>query len=391
METRKNRIYLDYAASTPVLPEAAKEAQLVMLSDFGNPSSLHQEGQRARAYREKTRQLLAQAIGANPDELFFTSGGTESDHLAVLGIAHALKSRGNHIITSSIEHSAVFEICQILEEEGFQVTYLPVPSTGIIEPEVFQKALKKETILASIMMVNNEIGTIQPIQELVQIAKNRSVYFHTDAVQAFPYLAINVKELQIDALTVSAHKIYAPKGTGALYLKRGTPFKSPAAGGEQERKVRPGTENMPGIAGFGKAIELLMRDRDKDAQKISHLRNQLEDSLLKKIDHTLLNGDIKKRVPGILNLTFQHADGESLLIHLDLEGISCSTGSACAAGAPDPSRVLTAIGRTPEEAKNSIRFSLGKFTHPEEIEVVSKTVSLFVQKLRSASAVSFSA
>lgn len=386
-----HRIYLDYAATTPVLPEVAAEVQKVMLAEFGNPSSLHQDGQKAREYRETTREQVSQAIKAKPDEIFFTSGGTESDHLAVLGIAHALKNKGNHIITSSIEHSAVLGACQILEEEGFQITRLPASSNGLVEPESLKKAIKKESVLVTIMMANNEIGTIQPIEELVKIAKLHNLYFHTDAVQAFPYLTIDVQNLAVDALTISAHKIYAPKGVGALYLKRGTPFKPLSLGGEQERKVRPGTENMPGIAGFGKAAAILMRDRDKDSKKILTLRSKLENSLMEKISHVLLNGDPEKRLPGFLNLTFKHVDGEALLINLDLSKISCSAGSACAAGAADPSRVLIAIGRTPDEAKSSIRFSLGKFTSSEDIEAVLKILPQSVQKLRAASSLSYTA
>jgi cysteine desulfurase len=383
---KSKRIYLDYAATTPVLPDIADFAKKVMLEEFGNPSSLHEEGRKAKACKEKAREIIAKAIGAEKDEIFFTSGGTEADHLALLGIARALKSKGNHIITSAIEHSAVLGACEILKEEGFRTTYLQPTKEGLIEPEALEKAIQKETILISMMMANNEIGTIQPIQELAQIAKSKGIFFHTDAVQAFPHIKLDVNALSVDALSISAHKIYAPKGAGALYLRKGTPFLPPIRGGEQERKMRPGTENIPGIAAFGKAVEILEKERKSDSAKSLMLRNSLEDGLFKALDDLILNGHKEKRIPNNLNITFRHADGESLLMYLDLNGIACSMGSACSAGAVEPSHVLLAIGRTPFEAKSSIRFTFGKFSEKSDVEQVLNILPPFVKQLRSASA-----
>lgn len=382
---QNRRVYLDYAATTPVLPEVAAAAGGAMTGQFGNPSSLHEEGRAAKAAREEPRKIIAKAIGADSDEIFFTSGGTEADQLALLGIARALKHKGNHVITSAIEHSAILGACGILEEEGFDVTYLPVTPEGIVEPEALEKALRKETVLVSIMWANNEIGVIQPVGELAAAAKSRGAFFHADAVQAFPHLPLDVSREKIDALSLSAHKIYAPKGAGALYLRKGTPFHAPWRGGEQERKIRPGTENIPGIAGFGKAVEILMKERESEAARIRPLRDALRDGLLDALDDVIVNGHAEKRLPNNLNLSFRRADGESILIHLDLEGIACSMGSACAAGAIEPSHVLTAIGRSPLEAKCSIRFSLGRFTTQEDVDRVLAVLPPFVKQLRAVS------
>lgn len=388
METRVTpRIFLDYASTTPVIPEVAAVIQEALTQDFGNPSSLHEDGRNAKAHLQRARETIAQAIGAAKEEIFFTSGGTEADSLALQGIARAQKhKKGNHIITTGIEHSAILGTCKILEQEGFDVTYLPVEKNGLVEPDALRNAIQKNTILISIMMANNEIGTIQPIQELAAITGEHQIPFHTDAIQAFPFLPVNVRQLSVDSLSLSAHKIYGPKGVGALYLKKGTPYEPVLKGGAQEREIRPGTENVAGIAGFGKATEILMNEREKDSARILGLRNQLRDGLLEAVSDCLLNGDPEKRLPNNVNISFRHADGESILIHLDLQGISCSMGSACSAGALEPSHVLLGIGRTRMEAKNAIRFSLGKFSTKEEIDNVLKILPPFIKKLRTVSA-----
>jgi len=379
----KKRIYLDFAATTPVLPEVVKTMEKVLLDDYGNPSSLHEEGRLAKAHVQKGRETIAKAIGAETDEIFFTSGGTEANFLGLTGLARALKRRGNHLITSVIEHSSILGCFQGLESEGFEVTYLPVTAKGILDPEQFKNSIRKETILASFMMANNEIGTIQPLEDLVKTAQSNQIIFHTDAIQAFPHLPLNVKTLGVDAATLSAHKIYGPKGIGALYLKRGTPYKPVFKGGEQERKIRPGTENVAGIVGFAKATEILQNERNKESKRLERLRDRLIHDLCGTIEDCSLNGDPLTRLPNNVNLTFKGVDGESILIHLDLEGIACSMGSACSAGALEPSHVLIALGRTPQEAKSSIRFTLGKYTSEEELEAVKKVIPPFVEQLRS--------
>ncbi len=384
----KKRIYLDYSATTPVLPEVASLMEKIAVDHFGNPSSHHQEGREAKAHREKAREIIAASIGALPEEIFFTSGGTESNFLGITGLSKALASKGRHLITSSIEHSSVLGAFKALEDQGFLVTYLPVTSLGMVEPESLAQAIRDDTILVSIMLANNEIGTIQPIQELARIATERHLVFHTDAIQAYPHLPLDVNVLQVDALSLSAHKVYGPKGVGAIYLRRGIPFSPMSKGGEQERKIRPGTENVAGIAGFGKAVEILVKEREREATRTRVLRDQLKNGLFENITQTILNGDPDKRLPNNVNISFREADGESILIHLDLEGIACSMGSACSAGALEPSHVLLALGRTPREAKSAIRFTLGKYTKEEEINHVVKVLPPFIRQLRSTSSMS---
>lgn len=383
----KERIYLDYAATTPVLPEVKAAMERVLEEDFGNPAALYSEGRTAKAHRERAREIIARSLGAHPDEIFFTSGGTESNSLAILGIARAMKGKGRHVITTSIEHQSVLGAFQTLEDEGFHVTILPVTSDGLVDPAVFRQSIRSDTVLASVMMANNEIGTIQPIRELSHIALEHRVAFHTDAVQAYPCLSVNADATRVSSLSVSAHKVYGPKGIGALVLRRGTPFSPPMRGGEHERKIRPGTENMPGIVGFAKAAETLERERSADMNRLMILRNRLRDGLLEQLPDSLVNGHPEKRLPNNLNMSFRHAEGETLLIHLDLEGIACSLGSACSAGAIEPSHVLLAIGRSKEEAKSSIRFTLGKFTRDRDIIRVIGILVPFVDQLRSVAAI----
>lgn len=379
----KHRIYLDYAATTPVLPEVAEEMKRVMLKDFGNPSALYQEGRDAKASIQQARKTIAAYLNAPFDEIFFTSGATESNFLALHGMAQGLKKKGSHLITSQIEHSSVLGACKSLEQQGFKITYLPVDSDGIISSDVFRNAIQKDTILASVMLANNETGTIQPIEEMAAIAKEFNIAFHTDAVAALPSLPLDFKALGVDALSISAHKAYAPKGSGALALKKGMMFEAPVQGGEQERKVRPGTENTAGIAAFAKAIEILSQQKEEEMKRISALRDYLKEQLFKKIPGCILNGHPQKRLPNNLNISFPEGDGESILIHLDLQGIACSMGSACSAGALEPSHVLMALGRSRKEAKCSIRFSLGKFTREEDIESVVGVLPPFVKKLQT--------
>lgn len=410
------RIYLDYAAATPVHPDVVKAMEKVLLEDYGNPSSLYEEGRTAKAHLKKSRELIAKSIGAQTDEIFFTSGGTEANFLSLSGLANALKEKGNHLITTAIEHSSILGTFKRLESNGFEVTYLPVEENGILDPQKFKEAIRNKTVLASVMTANNEIGTLEPIAELAEIAKSNRIVFHTDAIQAFPHFPIDLRN--IDALTLSAQKIYGPKGIGAFYLRRGTPYHPVWIGGEQERKIRPGTENVPGIVGFAKAVEILLRvsepnskvddgklacqsdnlefaneradraegavlnEREQESNRLKKLRDRFIQDLTRTIECEL-NGDPIQRLPNNVNLTFKETDGESMLIHLDLQGIACSMGSACSAGALEPSHVLLALGRTPAEAKSSIRFTLGKTTTEEELEIVKKEISSFVEQLRT--------
>jgi cysteine desulfurase len=383
------RIYLDYNATTPVDREVLQAMLPYLAENFGNAGSIHSEGQRGRYGVDKARDSVAALLRAKPSEIVFTSGGTEADNLAIFGIARRLPGFGNsdtrHVITTTIEHPAVLNACQQLEREGVSVTFLPVGSDGIVDPNDVRRALRPETALITVMHANNEIGTIQPIEEIGKIASEADVYFHCDAVQSAGKLPLDVNALGVDLLSISAHKIYGPKGAGALYVRQGTPLESLFHGGHQERDRRGGTENVAGIVGLGKAAELANRNLNEDAARTAMLRDELEESLLRAIPFAQVNGNRLHRVPNTTNFTFTSAGGESLVIALDLQGIACSTGAACSSGAVEPSHVLLAIGLSPDDARSSIRMSLGRSTTREEIDRAVEVIPLAVERLRALS------
>lgn len=379
-----NRIYLDNAATTPLKKEVLDAMMPYLSNSFGNPSSLYSYGQEAKKAIEEARDKVANAIYANSDEIFFTSGGTESDNWALKGAAYALKDKGNHIITSSVEHHAILHTCQYLESQGFEITYLPVDEYGLVDPNELKKVIKDNTILASIMYANNEIGTIEPIQELANVSHEKGVLFHTDAVQAVGNVPIDVKKLDVDMLSMSAHKIYGPKGVGALYIRKGLRIDTLLQGGAQERNRRAGTENVAGIVGFGTAIELITKNIDEHIKKLTRLRDKLIDGILK-IPYTRLNGHPIKRLPGNVNVSFEFVDGESLILSLDMEGICVSSGSACTAGSIDPSHVLLAIGLPEKIAHGSLRLTIGEENTEEEIDTVINKLPKIVDRLRQMS------
>ncbi len=379
------RIYLDYAATTPTHPEVLKAMLPYFSEAFGNPSSIHSYGQEAKGAIEEARAKVAALIGARNEEIVFTSGGTEADNFALKGVALASENRGNHIITSSIEHHAVLETCKFLEKRGFLVTYLPVDEYGLVEPSDVKKAITDKTTLISVMHASNEIGTIEPITEIGRIAKEAEVYFHTDAVQTVGHIPVDVNELGVDLLSISAHKLCGPKGVGALYIRKGTRLISFMHGGEQERRRRASTENVPGIIGFGTAAELAQQEMSQEAQRLTYLRDQLVKGLLEQIDHIRLNGHSVKRLPNNVNVSVDFVEGESMLLNLDLEGICASTGSACSSSSLEPSHVLLALGVPPEQAHGSLRLTLGKWTNEEDIGRVLEVLPRIVAKLRAMS------
>jgi cysteine desulfurase len=379
------RIYLDYAATTPTHPEVVKTMLPYFSEVSGNPSSIYSYGQEAKGAIEEARGKVADLIRAQSEEIVFTSGGTEADNFAIKGVAYANELKGNHIITSSIEHHAVIETCKFLERRGFRVTYLPVDEYGLVDPDDVRRAITSKTILISVMHANNEIGTIEPIAEIGRIAREAGIYFHTDAVQAVGHIPVNADELGAALLSMSAHKLYGPKGVGALYIRKGTKLIPFMHGGEQERRRRASTENVPGIVGFGKAVELAQQEMSEEAGRLAYLRDQLIKGLLEQIDHTRLNGHPLNRLPNNVNISVDFVEGESMLLNLDLEGICASTGSACSSSSLEPSHVLLALGLSHEQAHGSLRFSLGKWTTEEEIGRVLKVLPKIVAKLRAMS------
>ncbi|HHP51194.1 MAG TPA: cysteine desulfurase NifS [Moorella mulderi] len=381
------RIYLDHSATTPVRPEV-REAMEPFLGPtaFGNPSSvLYSWGREARRAVEEARSKVARLIGAQPEEIIFTSGGTEADNLALLGVAWAHRERGRHIITSSIEHQAVLQPLKYLEGQGFEVTYLPVTPEGLVEVEQLSRALRKDTILVSVMYVNNEIGTIQPIEEIGRLARERGIIFHTDAVQAAGKIPINVEKLSVDLLSLSAHKIYGPKGVGALYVRKGVDLHPLLFGGGQERGIRPGTENVPGIVGMGRAAELALQEMDKEMPRLQALRDKLVKGVLGRIEDLVLTGHREKRIPNHASFCFAHVEGESLLVELDCKGVAASSGSACSTGEAGPSHVLLALGLPPELAHGSLRLTLGRDNTEEDIDYVLEVLPEAVFRLRQLS------
>ncbi len=379
------RIYLDYNATTPLHPGVLEAVLPYYKSIFGNASTIYSFGQEARKAIDDAREALAYLIGADPREIVFTSGGTEADNLALKGVASALKGKGGHIITSSIEHHAVLFACKYLEKMGKKITYLPVDRYGWLDPDRVKEAINNETILISIIHANNEIGTIEPIAEIGKIARECGVYFHTDAVQTVGKIPINVNESGIDLLSLSAHKLYGPKGIGALYIRKGTKIYPLIHGGEQERKRRAGTENVPGIVGLGEASKIAGKEMRQEYSHVKKLRDKLENKIKDNIDHIRFNGHPTKRLPNTSNVSFEFIEGESLVLNLDLKGIAASTGSACASGSLEPSHVLSAIGVPPAIAQGSIRFSLGRENKEEDIDYTVENLVEIVGRLREMS------
>jgi cysteine desulfurase len=379
------RIYLDYAATTPVHPDVLKAMLPYFTESFGNPSTLYTYGQDAKAAIEEARAGVAGLIGGKPEEIVFTSGGTESDNYALEGAAYANEKRGNHIITSAIEHHAVLETCKFLEKRGFSVTYIPVDGNGLVDPDAVKKAITSKTILVSVMHANNEVGTIEPIAEIGKVTREAGILFHTDAVQTLGHIPIDVNALGVDFLSMSAHKLYGPKGVGALYIRKGRGLVPFMHGGEQEKRRRAGTENVPGIVGFGKAAEIARQEMPAEAKRLTGLRDQLIDGILGRIDDTHLNGHPVRRLPNNVNITIDFVEGESMCLNLDMEGICASTGSACSSGSLEASHVLLAMGLRHEQAHGSLRFTLGKWTTDDEIARVVTALSSTVAKLRAMS------
>jgi len=380
------RIYMDHSATTPVAPEVL-QAMLPYFSErFGNGSSLHSFGLEAREAIEDAREKVAGLINAEPSEIYFTSGGTESDNLALKGIALKNRKKGRHIITSSFEHPAILEVCKALTKMDCDVTYLPVTREGLVEPEAVKEAIRPDTILISIMHANNEIGTIEPLQEIGQIAKEKGIYFHSDGVQSVGKVPVDVKALGLDALSLSGHKLYGPKGIGALFVRKGVKIESIMQGGGHEQGLRSGTENVPGIVGLGRAADLAKETMIDEAKRLTALRDSLEEMVLGRIDESWLNGHPTKRLPSNLNFGFRYIEGESLILLLDAKGIAASTGSACSSKKLAASHVLMAIGLKPEECHGSLRITLGRSNTKEDIDFVSQSIEESVSRLRKMSA-----
>ncbi len=379
------RIYMDNAATTRVRPEVFEEMKAYFTEEYGNPSSAYTFAGKISQKVEDARELIAKSIGATAREIYFTGGGSESDNWAIKGVADAMKEKGNHIITSKIEHHAVLHTCEFLEKHGFEVTYLDVDENGFVSPEDVKNAIRPETVLISIMFANNEIGTIEPIAEIGKIAHEAGVYFHTDAVQAFGHVPINVDELNIDMLSASGHKLGGPKGIGLLYIRKGVKISNLIHGGAQERGKRGGTTNVAGVMGFAKAVELANKEMEENIAYESKLRDRLIEGIEKEIPYARINGDRKTRLSNNVNACFRFVEGESLLIMLDQKGICASSGSACTSGSLDPSHVLLAIGLPHEIAHGSVRLTLSAETTEEDVDYTIKALKEIVDRLRSMS------
>ncbi len=379
------RIYLDYAATTPIHPAVLKVMQEYFSEKFGNPSSLHSIGREAKHAIEQARAEVAQALGAQQEEVIFTSGGTESDNSAIKGVAYAMSNKGNHIITSKIEHHAILEPCHFLQKRGFKVTFLPVDNYGMLDPDDVRKTITDKTILVSVIHANNEIGTIEPIDEISKVCRERGVYLHTDAVQSFGSLDTNVDTLGVDLLSISAHKFYGPKGVGVLYIRKGTRISPLIHGGAQEWNKRASTQNVPCIVGLGKAAQLAMAEKDERVKHYSHLRDKLIRSILNNIEDIKLNGHPEKRLPNNCHVIVKYVEGESMLLKLDALGIEVATGSACSSGSLEPSHVLLSIGISPEDAHGSLRLTVGRLTMEEDIDYTCDNLPEIVKQLRTIS------
>ena len=381
------KVYLDYSATTPVKEEVLKEMIPYFTEKFGNPSSLYDIGLESKEAVTHAREQVAALINAKPQEIYFTAGGTEADNWAVFGTVEKLKSKGNHIITTKIEHHAMLHSCAFLEKEGCQITYLDIDQEGRIDLKQLEDAITDKTVLISIMLVNNEIGTIQPVKEAAAIAKKHGILFHTDAVQGLGNVPIDVKDMGVDMMSVSSHKIYGPKGSGALYIRKGVNIANYMHGGGQESRKRAGTENLAGIIGFGKAAELARINFESHVKHCTKLRDYLKDRILSEIPDTFINGTMEGRHPGNLNITFKYIEGESILLLLNQYGISVSTGSACSSASLEPSHVLTALGVPVEMIHGTVRFTVGDFTTKEDIDYVVDHLKTIVEKLREISSV----
>jgi cysteine desulfurase len=379
------RVYLDYNATTPVAPEVLQAMLPYFCVEYGNASSIHTFGQRARGAVEEARESVAALLGAHPAEIMFSSGGTESNNHAIFGVVGAASGKSKHVITTAVEHSAVLDPSSALEKRGVAVTVLPVDGEGLVNPEDVRRAIRPETVLITIMLANNELGTIEPIAEIGKIAAEAHVTLHTDAVQAAGKIPIDVAKLGVHLLSISAHKLYGPKGVGALYVRKGTYLEPLLYGGHSERDRRPGTEDVSSIAGLGKAADLALKHMRGEGQRIALLRDRLENGLVERIPHARVNGSRTQRVPNTTNLTLPFIEGEAMVIALDLRGLSCSTGAACSSGAVEPSHVLTAIGLAPEDARATLRLSLGQQTTDEEIDFALETIPPVIERLRQMS------
>lgn len=378
-------IYFDNAATTRVRPEVVNVMSEYFSESYGNPSSIYKIAQENKTAVEKGREQVAKAINAEKNEIYFTAGGSEADNWAIKGIAECYSDKGKHIITLSIEHHAVLHTCQYLESKGFEVTYLPVNEFGLVEIKELKKAIRDDTILISVMFANNEIGSVQPIKEIGSLAREKGIIFHTDAVQAVGHIPIDVKDMNIDLLSMSAHKFYGPKGIGALYIRKGIKIKPLIHGGAQERNRRAGTENVPGIIGMGLALELITSELSEEENRLIYLRDKLIDGILNNIPYSRLNGDRENRLPGNVNISFEFIEGESILLMLDMKGICASSGSACTSGSLDPSHVLLSIGLPHEKAHGSLRLTLGMFNTEDEVDYIIKELPPIISRLRNMS------
>lgn len=389
MALSERMIYMDYAATTPVRPEVLEVMLPYFGVNFGNPSSIYTLAQESRNAVDTARQTIAKLIGCRISELIFTSGGTESDNTALKGVAFALKNVGNHIITTAIEHHALLHTCHQLEQFGFDVTYLPVDRYGLVDPDDVARAITDRTILVSVMLANNEIGTIEPVAEISTVVKrearrlNRNIILHTDAVQGAGFLDLNVKELGVDLMSLSAHKFYGPKGVGALYIKRGTPFEPQMMGGGQERERRSGTENVPGIVGMAEAFRLASLERETISARCLSMRDRIIEGIQERVEHAHLNGHPTQRLPNNVNISFEAVEGEPILLGLDFAGISASSGSACSSASLEPSHVLLAIGLAAELAQGSLRITLGRDNTDEDVDYLLSVIPDLVNKLRA--------
>lgn len=381
-----NRIYMDHSATTPVAPEVLEAMLPYFTEKFGNASSLHSFGLEAKEALEASREKVAELLGAKPDEIIFTSGGTESDNLALKGIAYRNREKGKHIITTTIEHPAILEVCHKLETQGFEVTYLSVTNDGFVDPAALETAIRDDTILISVMHANNEIGTIQPLKEIGRIAAERDIYLHTDAVQSTGKIPIDVNDMGLDLLSLSAHKLYGPKGVGALYIRKGTRVESITQGGGHERNLRSGTENVAGIVGLASAANLCRQTMADEAQRLTVLRDRLAKLVLDNVKDCWINGSMKQRLPSNLNFGFKYVEGESLLLFLDSKGIAVSTGSACSSKKLEPSHVLLALGLNPVECHGSLRITMGRSNKEEDVDFVAKSITEAVERFRGISA-----
>jgi cysteine desulfurase len=384
-------IYLDYNSTTPVDPRVLAAMLPYLAENFGNANSIHAAGQRARAAVDSARQSVAKLLGAKSSEIVFTCGGTESDNLAIFGVVNPCDQPRKHVVTTAIEHHAVLNTAQALEKQGVDVTYVPVSRDGIVDTEDIREAVRPETVLISVMLANNELGTVQPIEEIGRIAEDEDIYFHCDAVQAAGKMPIDVRNLGVDLLSISGHKLYAPKGVGALFVRTGTELGPLFFGGHHERDRRPGTENVPGIVGLGRAAELVMENLESDGLRLAGHRDRFEKALLTLLPGVRVNGSVQRRVPNTSNLSFDAAGGEALVIALDLRGLMCSSGAACSSGAVEPSHVLTAIGLSADQARSSLRFSLGRPTTDHEIDEAIRIIPPVVERLRALSPLSVGA